>query len=554
MAETKKGIPLMSLNDVADITQVNKGFNKIDELIENHENEKITNTNGVHGLRYNQEDEELEFLNESNEWESLAGLGSGTANISPVKNIKIIKGNGNLKISFQDPDDVTWGGTKLVYKLGSYPQNPKDGTLVVDNKVKNQYKDEGININALTNGSKYYFMFFPYDNKNKYSFDVANRVTGTPQSFRVMTLKIDQNNSNPETCCTYHDDAVGMTPGSEEWDDFFGHYPCLLKGTTEVGRLKRDDFTKFEDGTDADITTGNSGNVMICFPLRLIDISTHNNITTIKITDNLNHNDFNDRMQRVPFIYNNKIYKKIYYGAYKASLDNSNKFMSISGVNIKHNYTTAQAREAVKKNGETYNLATFYAFSYIQLLFLFKYKTLDSAPFLNNLNHNSSLYYEKTGGTEKKGMDYVEKNELKYQVHSKLFGIEDIIGHHNCFIEGLLGFGSNTPNKAYYIGTGNFNDTGSGYFVVDSHFIPQAAITEYFKNVLGNLYGFFMPKPPLEGSSSTYYKTRFSGAFNDRDCFFITNEGTIWSINWIRYINQNYINYRIMAHIEEVIE
>ena len=52
----------------------------------------------------------------------------------------------------------------------------------------------------------------------------------TVQRYKTMTIKIDQSNSNPETCCTYADDAVGMLPGSYEWDEWFGEYPCLLGG------------------------------------------------------------------------------------------------------------------------------------------------------------------------------------------------------------------------------------------------------------------------------------------------------------------------------------
>ena len=38
--------------------------------------------------------------------------------------------------------------------------------------------------------------------------------------WKVMTVKIDQNNSNPETCCTYADDATSMTAGSSAWGWF----------------------------------------------------------------------------------------------------------------------------------------------------------------------------------------------------------------------------------------------------------------------------------------------------------------------------------------------
>ena len=63
--------------------------------------------------------------------------------------------------------------------------------------------------------------------------ELANRVEKYHP--KVMTVVIDQSNSNPETCITYADDAVGMTSGSSEWDDFFGHYPCLFKNGVEVG-------------------------------------------------------------------------------------------------------------------------------------------------------------------------------------------------------------------------------------------------------------------------------------------------------------------------------
>lgn len=64
ISATSKGIPLLNLNDVADITQVNNSLNKIDELLgdktalEEHVNKKVSTVGGVHGLEYLEEDEE----------------------------------------------------------------------------------------------------------------------------------------------------------------------------------------------------------------------------------------------------------------------------------------------------------------------------------------------------------------------------------------------------------------------------------------------------------------------------------------------------------------
>lgn len=540
-------------------TNVQSAIKEVNYKIKAHIDKQIASEEGSHGIRYF--NETLQVFKEDN-WINVGSGGTGgesggtgTVVMSPVTNISVKSGDGKLVVSWNDPEDNIWSGTKLVYKIGSYPQNYQDGTLVVDNQEKNKYSTNGIEVNALTNDTKYYFMFFPYDSEQRYSFNVNNKAVGTPRGYRVMTLKIDLNNSNSETCCTYHDDAIGMTPGSEEWDEFFGHYPCLLKGLTEVGKLKRDDFTKFEDGTDADITTGESGNVMICFPLRLIDIRTENNITTIKITDNLNHNDF-DGAESKPFSYNNKLYKKIYYGVYKASLDSSNKLVSLSNKNIKFQVSShSDVRKAVKLNGDTYNLSTFYAFSYIQLLFLFKYKTLDSTPFLNNLTDTTSTYIGKTGGTEKKGMDFISENN-KYKIHSKMFGIEDLVGNMYCFIEGISWVGGARPNRYFKLNTNQFDNDSS--YVTSSNFSTTEISRGFISKVSGNNSGFLLPTSPLDGSSSTFFKTEFTPDLLEESRVLIDLSGSIWGLILLNFRpgSSNFQNtsYRIMAHVEEVTE
>lgn len=57
---------------------------------------------------------------------------------------------------------------------------------------------------------------------------LTNITRYTPPSPKTYIIKIDQNNSDPLACCTYEGDAVGMTKGSDAWDEFFGYKPCLL--------------------------------------------------------------------------------------------------------------------------------------------------------------------------------------------------------------------------------------------------------------------------------------------------------------------------------------
>lgn len=485
MAETKKGIPLMNLNDVADITQVNRGFNKIDELLESHENKKIIDENGVHGLRYNEEDEELEYLDNKGNWESLTGVGGGAvANISPVKNIKVIKGNGTLKISWQDPEDLTWAGTKLVYKLGSYPQNPKDGNLVVDNTVKNQYKNNGVDVNALTNGSKYYFMFFPYDSKNKYSFDVENRVVGIPTDYKVMTVKIDLNNSNPETSCTYHDDAVGMTPRSEEWDEFFGHYPCWIKAGKEILKVNPNNFHKDINGNDIQDDNFTNESLMICFPRIGIKAELSNNLIIIKITNNPENKDF----YYIGHDFKGKKYKKCYLGVYKGSVNSynnvSNALVSRSDRGLVHGTPSQLIQFALNNFGE-YNIKHYNQHLMLQFMYILKYKNLNSQYFLGPGRSTG-----KTGGSEIFGMDSVNNNDIV-----KLFGLEDFWGNNSELLAGLR-----TSDQDIYL-----NDKNYG-LIINKNLHPVDWF--YLSYVNGNQEIFFLPsnnRPSDKGSSSTYF-------------------------------------------------
>ena len=109
--------------------------------------------------------------------------------------------------------------------------------------------------------------------------------------YQTMTAVINLSNSNPATCVTYADDAVGMT--AEQWDEFFGHYPVLFKDGKEVGRLDRNNFSLFEDGSLADIESGKSGDVMIAFPRRGLKITKSGTTTvTISMTNDPDNPDF----------------------------------------------------------------------------------------------------------------------------------------------------------------------------------------------------------------------------------------------------------------------
>ena len=122
--------------------------------------------------------------------------GGATVTPKPVNNPTIENANASVIIKWQDPENTvisgstfsTWAGTKLVMKETGYPANPDDGTLVVDNTVRDKYKTTGYTVTGLTNGKQYYFTLFPYNTDGIYNYDAGNRLIGEPGGLKIVTF------------------------------------------------------------------------------------------------------------------------------------------------------------------------------------------------------------------------------------------------------------------------------------------------------------------------------------------------------------------------------
>lgn len=122
--------------------------------------------------------------------------GGTTVTPKPVNNPTIENANASVIIKWQDPENTvingstfsTWAGTKLVMKETGYPANPDDGTLVIDNTVRDKYKTTGYTVTGLTNGKKYYFALFPYSTDGVYNYDAGNRLLGEPEDLKFVTF------------------------------------------------------------------------------------------------------------------------------------------------------------------------------------------------------------------------------------------------------------------------------------------------------------------------------------------------------------------------------
>jgi hypothetical protein len=489
--------------DNADNVVINIDYNTVyatEKQLYDHINKTINDENGVHGFRYF--DETLQFYNEgTKEWIDIETGGSGIAPMNVI-NPKIKAGNGKVTISWGDPDDTmldgqaicNWKGTKLVQKVGAYPENIKDGILLVDNQIRNAYAENGFEVNNLTNGTTYYFALFPYSDKKVVNQNEFNRLVATPQPYKIMTVEIDLSNSNPSTCCTYTDDAVDMIPKSLEWDEFFGHYPCLFKDGEEVGKLNPNNFAQFEDETTADITSGDAGDVMIAFPRRGLKINIVDNTLIVSMTDDPDNPDF----KYYAHSRGEERRNKFYLGAYKGCVLSS-KLRSLSGKLPAWEYAIDFFRKKAQFNGVGYEQSGFYQLVFRQAMYLLKYKNLDSQNSVGSgfTNWTISDIPSKTGTTNSFGMDYGETDAIK---HVKLFGIEDFWGNLQEWIDGFILKEKDSSTLTLLTTTTGFNDSGTDYETE----IEMTDSIGYMKKTVGTSETGFVASE-AGGSTTTYF-------------------------------------------------
>lgn len=117
-----------------------------------------------------------------------SGSGGGGLVLAAVTNLNSMAGSSKVYAKWTDPEDIvvsesplaTWAGTLLVRKAGSPPTSRRDGTIVLDSKVRNAYSTTYFCDSGLTNGITYYYKLFPYTTANAYTDDVSNEFNETP--------------------------------------------------------------------------------------------------------------------------------------------------------------------------------------------------------------------------------------------------------------------------------------------------------------------------------------------------------------------------------------
>ena len=281
------------------------------------------------------------------------------------------------------------------------------------------------------------------------------RVGGGKVAYNIYGVSIDLANNNPETAVTYTDDAVGMTPGSA-WNSmpiFKDIKPCVLKNGVVQYYLNPNDLTKKADGTSADITSGNDGDVMIEIPKTGFKITTSGNTLTIKVTDNPNDTANFKYYAHTRSAEGDR--SKLYIGAY-LGWNSGGKLRSLSGKTPTGNQTIGTFRNQAQANGAGYDIVSFYPLTLLQCLFLIKYKNRDSQTALGRGYVDGNSAAIATGGTNAKGIDFGETSGKQQMC---FLNIEDMWGNLRWFIDGLF----SDANRNILTAFTGFNDTGSGY-------------------------------------------------------------------------------------------
>lgn len=194
-----------------------------------------------------------------------------------------------------------------------------------------------------------------------------------------------------------------------------------------------------------------------------------------------------------------------YLGVYKGYVASS-KLRSLKGKAITANQTIGTFRTQAQANGSGYEQSGFYQLTFRQVMFILKYKTLNSQSAVGMgyvlSSHSAAI---ASGGTETWGMDCeeIKKTNPSYMTdqnhHVKCFGLEDFWGNIWEWIDGLVSDSSRNVLTA----NSGFNDSGSGY-TNNGNGGVSANIGNYMSKPQGSTKAGFVAKE-VNGSETTYF-------------------------------------------------
>ncbi|MBV4450171.1 hypothetical protein KM792_10955 [Clostridium tyrobutyricum] len=412
-----------------------------------------------------------------------------------ISNFTAMPGDAKITLSWVNPTDEDFAGVKILRKEGSYPTSVTDG-IVIYVGANQTYDDTNVE-----NDVTYYYRAFPYDLQGNYNTtEEQQQISTTPHFYNVYGVKIDTTNSNPETAVTYTDNAANMEGGSSDWDNKFPFNvikPCMLKNGIVQYYLNPNDFTKKEDGTDSDITSGADGDVMIEIPKTAYTIYYEGTDLYVKITDAGNAKEVDSRFCYYAHTRDSEGDRdKLYISAFKCCQLPNSMIGSLRTSDILFNHSQNYYCIQANNKGNGYDILGFYPLTLLQVLFIIRYKNLNSRQALGTGQYAAT--FTNPGTTVQKGMNYGGGiNRIKF------LGIEDLWGNKTDFIGGICskrGSGGTAEIfTAFKNFTANYNDINA---FTDTGILGRGY--GYMNKATGTVSTGFVAAD-TNGSASTYF-------------------------------------------------
>lgn len=370
--------------------------------------------------------------------------------------------------------------------------------------------------------------FIPFKDGNTYTYHGTNLTAGKTQICRVFvsdgnrtssselfTVHVPQadvygfsyngSDTNPSTSITYIEGAVGLSGATATdlggWEHRFPFNeirPCGFKNGKVYKYIDKNNFKKYEDGTDVDTDV----DVMIQFPRIYWNITKTSTGAEVRISPI-------KKEGYVCYAHNQNGNEKefIYIGAYLSS----SAYDSKTGVTSQSVTMTDKVfTNITNTKGNGYTIYTYHMNTMLQILFTLLYKTLNTREILGTVNTGAN------GLTDTLGMSG------RLTTSNKFLGLQNICGTKLNFLAGatyeLYVSGSSSSDTITNIHT---NDTNVGisatydgghtkntlnfkhgmYYSYDSY--------SYFNKVSWSNSAPFAPTGSYGGSNTTYFCSCF---------------------------------------------
>ena len=298
---------------------------------------------------------------------------------------------------------------------------------------------------------------------------------------------------------------IGKANEVDNWDNvepFKSIRPVVIDVNGNIiGEVQKNDFSKKIDGSSVSSSTEDT---MIEFPRvywKSVNTDTHIDITISnkKVEPNMEaYAHFADGVDK----------EFLYVGAYRAQVayvNSKNMLVSRYGLTASSNYSCHDSRNYARARGSRFGLMNWNTMSLIKVLFLLRYKTLNSQVICGR------GYTSYTGSQDsalvKAGMTTSASTNTAGRQSVKLFGVEDVWGNGYTIVDGIFLKKDNVRIAKDNLKCSEEYDSGRDISVPLQEGSYTSGRLEDIQGVGAQL---FYPKRIANASSDKFYSDRFA--------------------------------------------